>query len=85
MGRKPRTKCNKNCLTHRFSLKPISYFAYLSRGVEVSFCPESIKHHSCLPFFNKDRKFYTPSFCLKSDEVPLYPLRTNTKSMMPFI
>lgn len=71
MGRKPRSKCAKNCLTHRFSMKPINYFAYISRGVEASFCPQTLKHHPTFPFFNKDCKYYTSSFCLKEDEVPI--------------
>lgn len=68
MGKKPQ-KCLKNCQKHNFILKPVEYFAYISRNVEVSFCPATLKHHPIFPVFNRDRKYYTSSFCLKEDEV----------------
>ncbi len=70
MGKKPQ-KCRKNCTKHHFILKPVQYFAYISRGVEVSFCPPTLKNHPIFPCFNKDRKHYTPAFFLKEDEVTL--------------
>lgn len=32
MGKKPQ-KCLKNCQKHNFILKPVEYFAYISRDV----------------------------------------------------
>ena len=70
MGRKP-TKCGKKCEQHLFSLKPVRYSAYFSREVQVSFCPALLKHPHIHPTFNRDRKYYTYSFSLKEDQVPL--------------
>lgn len=48
-------------------MKPVEYFAYISRDIEVSFCPQSAKQHPNYPIFNKDKKHYTASFCLRED------------------
>lgn len=66
MGKKPQ-KCLKNCQKHHFIMKPVEYFAYISRDIEVSFCPQSAKQHPNYPIFNKDKKHYTASFCLRED------------------
>lgn len=73
MGKKPQ-KCRKNCAQHHFILKPVDYFAYISRPIEVSFCPPSARHPPIFPTFNKDRKHYTSSFMLREDEVLLVPI-----------
>ena len=70
MGRKA-TKCRKTCKNHLFSLKPLHYSAYFSKEVVVSFCPPTLKDHPVLPVFNTDRKYYTSTFSLKEDQVPI--------------
>lgn len=79
MGKKPSTKCKKECTEHRLIFKPLHYWAYLSKEVHQSFCqPKSVKPRGkktktmskcCFPVFNKDKKFYTPSFSLPEDQV----------------
>ena len=68
MGRKQK-KCAKKCEKHLLHLRPFHSMAYLSRDVQVSFCPTSLQKKTNYPSFNKDRKHYTPAFCLEDDQV----------------
>lgn len=68
MGKKP-AKCPKKCMNHLFVLKPVHSSAFLSREVQVSYCPVSGGDPPIIPSFNKDRKHYTCSFYLQQDMV----------------
>lgn len=76
MGKKP-TKCKKDCSEHRFYLKPLHYWAYLSKEIKADFCHSSgtankqkqtkKKSEFCFPKFCNDKKYYTPGFILPED------------------
>ena len=76
MGKKP-TKCKKECAEHRFYLKPLHYWAYLSKETKADFCHSGsvankqkqlkYKPKHCLPKFLNDKKYYTPAFILPED------------------
>ena len=68
MGRKPK-RCPKKCERHRFLLKPVAYFAHLSRDLDACFCPSSLKDPSITPTFNKDNCYFTSGFYLPVDYV----------------